>query len=166
MCCPNVGAKFRSQYLSHIMPNWGGVSPLRQGDGCAPLDLMDLKKMSAHIACSMKKGKSPKTLCDPSTFEGDETSSMFAQIIPNFWEQLICQPHNMLWQNSQLSKICGMAEMIMNPKSSKFSLAALQMKALFTCQFDLANVVQLTSNFLKSIYGGLVHIPYSWISRK
>jgi hypothetical protein len=54
-----------------------------------------------------------------------------------------------------------MAEVIMNQKKSEFSLAALQMKALFTCQFDLANVVQLTSNFLKRIYGGLVHIPYN-----
>ena len=29
MDCPNVGDKFRSQYLSHMMPNLGGVfSPL------------------------------------------------------------------------------------------------------------------------------------------
>ena len=34
MCCPNVGAHmlyiFRSQYLSHMIPNLGGVFPLRK----------------------------------------------------------------------------------------------------------------------------------------
>jgi hypothetical protein len=25
MCCSNLGAKFRSQYLSHMTPNLGGV---------------------------------------------------------------------------------------------------------------------------------------------
>ena len=35
----------RSQYLSHMMPNLGGFfSPLGQGDGCAQLDRIDLKK--------------------------------------------------------------------------------------------------------------------------
>ena len=24
MCCSNVGAKFKSQYLSHVVPNSGG----------------------------------------------------------------------------------------------------------------------------------------------
>jgi hypothetical protein len=28
MCCSNIGAKFRSQYLSHMMLNLGGVFPL------------------------------------------------------------------------------------------------------------------------------------------
>ena len=44
------------------MPNLGGVFPLGQGDNCPQLHHMDLKEeeMSAHVAWSMKKGKSPK----------------------------------------------------------------------------------------------------------
>ena len=45
MSYPYVGAKFRSQYLSHTMPDLGGVFfPLGQGDSCAQLDHMDLEK--------------------------------------------------------------------------------------------------------------------------
>ena len=60
MCCPNGGAKIKSQCLSHMMPNLGGSFPLEQGGGCAQLELLDLEKMSAHVAHFMKKGKSPK----------------------------------------------------------------------------------------------------------
>ena len=51
-----------SLYLSYMMFNLGGVFPLGEGDGCAQLDPMDLegKKISAHVACSMEKGQSPK----------------------------------------------------------------------------------------------------------
>jgi hypothetical protein len=47
MSCPCGGATFRSQYLSHMMPNLGGVyflSLLGQGNGCAQLDMIDLEK--------------------------------------------------------------------------------------------------------------------------
>ena len=51
MRCPNVGAKFRSRNLSHMMPNLGVFFlffcfkvPLRQGDNCAQLYQMDLEK--------------------------------------------------------------------------------------------------------------------------
>jgi hypothetical protein len=43
MCCPNVGAEFRSQYLPHISPIWVKLLLLGEGDGCAQLDRMDLK---------------------------------------------------------------------------------------------------------------------------
>jgi hypothetical protein len=42
MCCPNVGAEFRSQYLPHISPIWLKLL-LGEGDGCAQLDRMDLE---------------------------------------------------------------------------------------------------------------------------
>ena len=47
MSCPYVGAKFRNQYLSHVMSNLGGefffsLPSSGQGDGCA-LDQMDLE---------------------------------------------------------------------------------------------------------------------------
>ena len=76
MCCPNVGGRFRSQYLSHMMPNLGGVffSFLGQGDVCAQLDWMDLEeKACVHMLLApWKSGKSPKmTSCGPSNFEGD-----------------------------------------------------------------------------------------------
>jgi hypothetical protein len=60
MCCPNGEAKFKSQCLSHMMPNSGGSFPLEQGGGCARLERLDLEKMSAHVAHFMEKGKSPK----------------------------------------------------------------------------------------------------------
>ena len=37
MRCADVGAKFRNQYLLHMMPNLGWVFPLGQGDGCLPV---------------------------------------------------------------------------------------------------------------------------------
>lgn len=57
----------------------------------------------------------------------------------------------------QLFKFCGMTEMAMKQKKSKFSLVAPQMKAMLTCPPDLANVIQLTSNLHKQC-GSLVHI--------
>jgi hypothetical protein len=47
ICCSNVGAKFRNQYLSHMMSNLGGVvfPPLEQGGGCAQLDRNDWKNL-------------------------------------------------------------------------------------------------------------------------
>ena len=55
MCCSNLGPKFRSQYLLHMMPNLAGFFSLGQGDGCAQLPRMNLDKLSAHVASSMKK---------------------------------------------------------------------------------------------------------------
>ena len=52
MCCPNVGAKFRSRHLSQMMPSLGGIfPPLGQGDGCAQLDLMDLEEKNECTCC-------------------------------------------------------------------------------------------------------------------
>ena len=45
MCCPNVGANFWSQYLSHMMPNLSRFL-LEEGDGCAQFDQMDLDNKS------------------------------------------------------------------------------------------------------------------------
>ena len=43
MWCPNVGAKFRSQCLSHFDAQFGWGFPLKQGDDYAQLDWMDLE---------------------------------------------------------------------------------------------------------------------------
>jgi hypothetical protein len=75
MSCSNVEAKFKSQYL-HIYRNaqfgWEAFS-LGQGNGCA------------HVACSMKKGKSPEmTSCGPSNFEGDGLHLNLLKTNPSF----------------------------------------------------------------------------------
>ena len=50
MCCSYVGARFRSQYLSHMIPNLGGFFfLLGQGEGCAQLHCMNLKNKLMHI---------------------------------------------------------------------------------------------------------------------
>ena len=57
MCCPNLGDKFRSQYLSHMMPTLGGdFFPLGQGDSCAQLDWMDLEKNECICCLLHEKG--------------------------------------------------------------------------------------------------------------
>jgi hypothetical protein len=74
MCCSNVGAKFRSQHLSHMMPNLGGSLFLRtRWRLCTTwLDRFGEKRPSAHVSCSMEKDKSPKMAsCGPSNFKGD-----------------------------------------------------------------------------------------------
>ena len=70
MCCSNLGAIFRSQYLSHMMRNLGGV--LDKVTVVHNLTGWSWKNSCAHFACSMQKGKSPKmTSCGPSNIEGD-----------------------------------------------------------------------------------------------
>ena len=42
-----------------------------------------------------------------------------------------------------------MTNLVMKQKKLEFSQAAMDMKAMFICQLDLENVIQLTSNFHK-----------------
>lgn len=70
MCCSNVGAKFKSQYLylSHIMPNLGEGFPLSTSLKVMvvhKLDKMDLDKVSAHLCFSKNN------LMWPSKFKVD-----------------------------------------------------------------------------------------------
>ena len=73
MSRPNVGANFFHKscpiwVVYFILYSFILNPPLGQGDGCAQLDLMGSKKVSAHVACSMTKGKSSNmTSCGPPT---------------------------------------------------------------------------------------------------
>ena len=62
MWCPNVGAEFKSQYLSHLMPNLGGGFPFKQGDDCAQLDGVDQEEEKNECTCCLihEKGNLPK----------------------------------------------------------------------------------------------------------
>ena len=80
--------KCRSHYLSHMMPNLGGVFFLLPDKVIVVHNLTRWmwEKMSAHFDCSMKEGKSSKlTSCGPSNFEGDRPRPI-AQKPPNCWE--------------------------------------------------------------------------------
>ena len=57
MCSPNVGAGFRSQHLSHISPIWVQFLLSGEGDGCAQLDQMDLKKNECTCCLLHEKGE-------------------------------------------------------------------------------------------------------------
>jgi hypothetical protein len=136
MCCTNARAKCRSQYLLHMMPNLGldYFFPLRTrwwfcttwSDG-----FWEKKKLSAHVACSMKKAKSPKiTSCGPSNFEGHRLHLNLLLKNPHiFGSSSLVIPITHYAKSCHLSRICGMTEMIMKPKKwSKFFFAALGQK--------------------------------------
>ena len=55
MSYPNLGAKFKSQYLLHMMPTWVGFYPLGQGESCAQLDQMDSEKKKMHMLLTPKQ---------------------------------------------------------------------------------------------------------------
>lgn len=59
-----------------------------------------------------------------------------------------------------------MTEMDMKQKNLEFSLTTNHMKAMFICQFDLVNVIRMTSNFTSRIYGKSSSHPYSLISKE
>ena len=148
--CPNVGAKFRSQYLSHMMPNLGGIYLLlrTRWQLCTTWShTFGKNECTCYLLCY--KGKTPKmTSCDPSSFEGNGLhlnllkkpqifgSSSFV-IHTTYYDKIV-----------SFLKFCGMTKMIMKSSILRFSLAAPWMKGMFICQTDLANVVQLTLNFL------------------
>ena len=75
--------------------------PLGQDDGYPQLAQMDLKIIiiiSAHVACSMKKVKSPKmTSCGPCNFEGDGLHLNLLKENPSFLgvAHLSCTEHIM-----------------------------------------------------------------------
>lgn len=74
MCCPHVGAKFRSQDLSYMMANLSGDFPLREGDCCAQLDQMDLgRKIRMHMCLAPLKRRNLPTCLHvaPPTLRGD-----------------------------------------------------------------------------------------------
>ena len=50
--------KFKSQCLSHMMPNLGGfIFLLEQGDNCAQFDRMDLEKNECTCCLLHEKGE-------------------------------------------------------------------------------------------------------------
>ena len=121
-CYPNVRAKFRSQYLSQMMPYLGVVCPLWQGDGCAQLDQRHLEEKKVFTCCLLhdKRGSPQMTSCDPPNLRLMNFISNELQVHllknPNFLGKLTCHPHEILWKIFQLSKICGMTEMVMKQK--------------------------------------------------
>ena len=74
----NLGAKIFTydRQFGEVLFHFLLFPPSRHGDGCAQLDRMDVqkkKKLRAHVACSMKKAKSPKMASyGPSNFESDK----------------------------------------------------------------------------------------------
>ena len=75
------------------------------------------KKLSAHDACSMKKGKSPKmTSCGPSNFEANGLHLNLLKKTQFFGSGSFVI-HITYYDKVSNSKICGMTEIIMKQKN-------------------------------------------------
>ena len=112
-------SKFRNQYLSHTMPNLGGIFlTLGHCDVCARLDQMDLENKIIITCCLLpcKVSISPNFLMWPFNFEGDGLHLIGEEKKTNFWKHLICQPQNILCQSLHVSNICGKTKMVMRLK--------------------------------------------------
>ena len=101
----------------------------------------------------------------PSNFEGDGLHLYLLKTL-KFLGVAHFSSTQMLWQSCQLSKICGITEMVMKQEIPYFSLVAPLMKAMFICEYNLENMIRLTSNFHnKNICFSSLH-SYRYISRK
>ena len=72
------------------------------------------KKLVHMLLAPWKKGYVPKWPMWLSNFE----------VIPKFWEQFICHPHNILWQSHQLSNFFATIVMVVKQKIANLSLVA------------------------------------------
>lgn len=138
-----------------MMPNLGGVFfPLRTRwwlymtlfDGFG-IFLVHMLLTPSQTVNTPKNG-----LMWPFNFESD---SLHLNLINNFQfygNNSFVNRWNTLLQSFRLWKVCGLSDMVMKWKISEDSLTGSLMKAMFTYQSDLANVVRLASNFSQHEY--------------